>query len=468
MKSVLVLILSIFCSVSFLGAQKVLSFDEYLELVRDNHPIIQQANIDVEKAKMGIRESRGAFDPKLFSYNSQKVFNEKVDKKGKNYYALSNSGLEIPTWFGAKVKAGYEVNDGIYLNPENSMPSEGLTYLGVELPLLQGLIIDERRATLREAQLMEKISVQNRILVSNDVLLNAIENYWKWYYYYNQYQLYVKATERAKVRYQGVRTGFFVGNNSAVDTLEALIQFQNRQITLNDAKLDYAIQSLKLSNFLWDSTGVPLQVGNETQPEQFEQPDFFAKSSVDTLRSGLTAVLDSHPKLTALQYKLDQLEIQKRWKTQKLLPKVKAKYNLLRKDIGFSGFVFDNNYKWGLELNFPILLRKERGILAQTNLKIQSIEYETSLKKLELTNKINSYIFGFENSLMQLDLTTRNAKNYNDLFKAEQIKMSIGGSSLLKLNLREIKLLEANSKMFKTQAKSYTSYYKVLWAEGKL
>jgi hypothetical protein len=46
--------------------------------------------------------------------------------KDTEYYSILNSSFKIPTWYGIEIKAGFEQNEGYYLNPENTVPNAGL------------------------------------------------------------------------------------------------------------------------------------------------------------------------------------------------------------------------------------------------------------------------------------------------------------------------------------------------------
>ena len=99
----------------------------------------------VERAANALLSSRGDFDPALTLDASRKTFD------GKNYYFYTNPELKIPTWIGLNVKAGLENNGGNYLNPEVTKGQS--SYLGVEMPLAKGLVMDKRRAALQQAKL---------------------------------------------------------------------------------------------------------------------------------------------------------------------------------------------------------------------------------------------------------------------------------------------------------------------------
>ena len=85
---------------------KLLSEQDFISIVKKYHPVIRQADINIQKAKADITIARGGFDPSLYLHNDQKTFD------GKNYYNYTNPELKIPTWYGIEVKAGFENNGG--------------------------------------------------------------------------------------------------------------------------------------------------------------------------------------------------------------------------------------------------------------------------------------------------------------------------------------------------------------------
>ena len=90
----------------------VLSLEEYLGYVKKYHPIVKQAYLITSESEINLLKSRGAFDPKLEVDYGRKKF------KDTEYYDKLNAAFKIPTWYGIELKANYENNNGIYLNPE--------------------------------------------------------------------------------------------------------------------------------------------------------------------------------------------------------------------------------------------------------------------------------------------------------------------------------------------------------------
>jgi hypothetical protein len=125
---------------------KVLSLETFLAHVKENHPVALVASNNVLSAEQVVMLAKGAFDPAAFAGIDQKYYN------GTTYYSTISSGIKIPTRLGIDLKATADWNRGDYLNPESRVPSDGLTGLGVEIPVGRGLFTDERRTQLRRAE----------------------------------------------------------------------------------------------------------------------------------------------------------------------------------------------------------------------------------------------------------------------------------------------------------------------------
>ncbi|MCB0641868.1 MAG: TolC family protein, partial [Phaeodactylibacter sp.] len=123
--------------------QGVLDEDKYFELVLQNHPKSLQSALYNEQADFALRAAKGAFDPVLAADWATKQFD------GKQYYSIGNSGLKVPTRFVLAFQAGFLWSDGVYLNPQRTLPDAGQALLGAELPLLNGLFTDAKRTDLR-------------------------------------------------------------------------------------------------------------------------------------------------------------------------------------------------------------------------------------------------------------------------------------------------------------------------------
>ena len=313
---------------------------EFFKIVEKYHPVAKQADLITSNASASIMAARGNFDFKLYSDFRTKQFD------GTTYYNLGNGGLVIPTWYGVDFKLGYEKGIGNYINPENKTGNDGLLFSQISLPVLQGFIIDERRATLKKAKLFESMSTSEKTLLLNDLLYQAGKSYWNWCLSYSNLQVFKNSVTIAQQRFEAIKRTVELGDRPYIDTVEAHIQLQERALSFQQATLDFQNQSLLLSNFLWYENNVPLEITDKLIPVSLP------KDSVEyRLFSESQWIVDTdvtrHPTLTNYEFKIKQLEIDRKFKKDKLKPILNLQYNPLYAPQSYD-FVNFNNYKWGL------------------------------------------------------------------------------------------------------------------------
>ncbi len=429
-------------------SNRLLSFEDYMLRVKTHHPLAIQANLQKQKGDASVLQARGGFDPKAFADVAQKYFDDK------QYYSVADGGLKIPTWFGLEIKGGYEQNQGVFLNPENTTPGTGLWYAGLSLPIGQGLFIDERRAELKQAQLYRESTAAMQNAMMNELLYMAGKTYWDWFMAYNSLKVYEEAYQLAIQRFEGVKQSASLGDKPAIDTLEAGIQVQNRQLGLQQAQLEFANTTALLSVYLWDEGMIPLEVAEGTIPQSANALEPLSVQPAMYLL--LDSLVTGHPELVQYQFKIEQLEIEKRWKKEQLKPIVNLNYNALTEAIQENPLAeySPNNYKWGVSFSMPILLRKERGAVRLADLKIQEAELDIASKTATLGYKAIASLNEWSNTADQVVLYTRTVRDYNGLLNGERQMFEGGESSLFMVNSRELGYINAQLKLIELLAKN--------------
>lgn len=452
-----------------IDSTQVFSLEKYLTWVRAYHPVMQQANLLENKADASLLEARGIFDPKWFGDYEDKSFDQK------NYFRIGEAGLKIPTWFGIDVKMAYLWSNGEFLNPAGNLPTNGQAILGVEFPLLQGLTFDQRRAQVQKARLLKDGNEASRRTIVNDLFLKAIETYWNWAYKNQILQVYKNSLNLAQDRFQLVKASFEQGDKPAIDTLESLIQIQNREIQYTQAEVDFRNTTLELANFLWFENLTPLEVSESLRPEELQADWNFLeeKPNLEFLRT----IADSHPELQSILIKQQQLEIKEKLKREQFKPNLRLNYNFLGNGFDWTdnninesavNNLVTENYKWGVNFSYPLLLRKERGGLELVKIEQLENQYKLGEKQLKISNKINAIYQQLETTFGQINTLERMVQNYSTLLDAEFEKFRIGESSIFLLNSREQKLIEAQMKLNKLQSEFQKLKWKLRGAKGVL
>lgn len=470
-KTMLFLLLCL--SVQWLGGQvtdtvRILPLETFRQRLIQHHPYVAKADLLINSAAAELRSARGGFDPKLYSDWQQKSF------KNTEYYNFSESGLKIPTWFGLELKGAFQTARGTYLNPENNLPAVGQAIAGVKASALRGMLIDERRATLQRARIMQERSVVDRQILLNDLLMEGIAAYWEWWAAYQSWQVYQEVLANAQQRQRAIVASYEQGDKPAIDTLESFVQLQTRMLEVQQAELDFRNAGLQLSNYLWENGEIPLELTDQTIPETPLPNPVDLTGELSNWLSNLDA---QHPELRAYQLKISDLEVSRRLAAEQLKPKLDLEYNFLANGLDFTydqgdattlPYLLTENYKVGISFETPLFLRKARGKLQLTDVKLLDTEYDLRQKRLTTNNKILSYFNAWQTNREQLDLYTQTVANYQQLLNAELRKFGIGESSIFLINSRENKLIDAELKLIKLQAKLPKLETSVRWAAGQL
>ncbi|WP_207493497.1 TolC family protein [Aridibaculum aurantiacum] len=445
-------------------AQEVLTLDNVLDIVRRYHPVARQANLSVDSAEAFRMAVRGAFDPAVYVRNEQKTFD------GKSYYYYTNPEIKIPTWYGLELKAGLENNGGERLDPEVT-PGRS-SYAGLSMPLMKNLLFDRRRASLSQARLLIQQTEADRLNAYNDLLFNAAETYWDWVREYQVFRVLTQAITINRQRLNLVRQSFLGGERAAIDTLEALAQLQSFEFLQSDALLRFRNAAFELSNYLWLENEQPYELPANVIPDTTWSVVRLETYPLPVLEQSLATALATHPKLRSLGFKVDALEVERRLKFQSLLPTFDVHYNFLNKGYqpvkGIGSNMFENNYKYGFVFGLPLLQRQARGEYRIAGIKIEQTSLQVSQVRLEIENKVKSYYNQILQMRQQVRIFEENLQLYMRLLRAEEVRFSIGESSLFLINARENKVLETQQKLQELRAKFFKSLVALQWAMGQL
>jgi outer membrane protein TolC len=427
----------------------ILDYEEFIYWVRMTHPVAEIADLEVDLARRELRMSRGGFDPLLYGNYRTKDF------KDTEYYDALQAGIEIPTWMGVSLQAGYEDNQGVFLNPESTVPGRGLINAGISAQLGSGLLMDDRRAALRQAQIGIEAGENQRQLISNQLYFEATSAYFNWSFAQEALQVAEEALDLANIRYVGVRESYFLGDVPAIDTVEAYTQVLSRLFNVREAQ-NFYVESINLASaYIWSTEGNPVMLPPFIRPKwagDIPSEGIFVPISIEI----------THPELLKLLFKREILDIDRRLAAEYLRPKIELKYNFLTENVLPSSVegdlfpdnaFFENNYNFGAKMSIPIFLREARGKVGMTKIKIDMTEREVENKRALLDAKLASSLVKLENLREQINIFDQNVDLFQILLNGERELFRIGESSLFLINARETKLIESRVKYYELIAK---------------
>lgn len=432
----------------------VLTLEQYLAWVKKYHPVAKQAEWVVERGEATLRRARGGFDPVIEGERTLKTFDDK------NYYTYEDFGLRIPTWFGISGIATFERGQGQFVNPDRSTPADGLYRIGLSLPLGQGLLMDKRRADLRKAQIYREATFIEQQLLLNDLLYEAAQHYWAWQLSFQELQVYDQAVLLSGEVLNGIRQSYVLGDRAAVDTLEASIQLGLWEQKVRETDLKFQENGFKLATFLWDENFRPLELAVGTLPDTSVMA---LKYPVDQL--SLENMVDNHPQVVQYDFKLRQIDIDRRLTLEKFRPKVDLKLYALNQTTN-PALLPIQGQNTGIQVQFPLFLRAERGELQQIKLDRLTTNFDQEIKRNQIRLKAQQAVMQ-QNKLneitaIQFDLVDKTAQ----LLEAEKNRFSTGESSIFILNSREVALVNTRLKLLEASNRVRQNALEQWWIRG--
>ncbi|MFN3909553.1 MAG: TolC family protein [Flavobacterium sp.] len=441
----LVILFSIFISTitgNWLMAQntlpantEVLTLETYLGFVKRFHPVVKQANLQLTAAQAEILQARGGFDPKIEVDYQKKRF------KDSEYFDILNSTFKIPTWYGVEIKAAFDKMDGVFLNPENTLPNAGLASLGIQVPIGQGLFINNRMADLRKAKFFANQTKAERDLEVASILYDAMVAYLDWQRAFQEVEVYDFFLKNAEVRFKGIKDLIQAGDRPAIDSVETKIILRNRELSMEQSFLKFRKATLELSNFLWLENDIPLELQDNLVPENTEEQTLI--NVIIAGDSSLNVNIAQHPKIIAMQNKVDILKVDRRLKGDMLKPRLDLQYNYISEPVLMDQWN-TNNYKIGANFTFPLFLRKERGAYKLAKLKVQDAEWQLDVEQLQLKNKIDYQNQEVVSLKKQLRIAYDLVQDNQTMLESEERLFFFGESSIFLINTRENSLINAN------------------------
>jgi outer membrane protein TolC len=444
-------------SLNFAQDSLKISATEFINVVKNYHPLALKYQLQNKIAEAEITRARGGFDPVL----AGKLGEKNID--GTKYYEQKNVELGIPTWYGIDVHGSYNHLDGQKLN--NSDTKGGLYQFGVTVPLAKNLLYDKRRAMLDQAKFGLKMTEAEQVVLTNDLLLEAENTYWEWVQNYEIYKLRSEIVDINKDRLKLTRKTFEFGEKPAIDTIEALSQLQSFELQQRDAFLNFVKSTQQIQLYLWKDNQQFYELSEMIYPSE-NLNEHLAYSDFEFLINDINSrQINMHRSILYYDQKQNILESERRLKWQSFLPKVDFTYNFFNKENYSADHLplFDHNFQYGLKLEIPVFQREARANYQMAKIKLDQNQLDTNMKIRELDVKIETYKNEIQNYHTQIDLSRNNLLNYRKLLYAEETRYSNGESSLFLINSRENKVIEAQEKFISIRTKFLKSFNKLKW-----
>lgn len=261
--------------------------------------------------------------------------------------------------------------------------------------------------------------------------------------------------QAANQRHLATKARFLGGDRAALDTLESFIQKETRKQQFQDANIENI--KFRIALVAFKNNGNNSSILNKTIVP--DPTTFNVITSIAVLKNEIEKQLQQHPEIIWYQTKADILNIEQKWKKEKLKPKLNLEYNFLNEPTQNSDYYFSTeNYKWGVDFAVPLFLREARGDLKMQQVKILENQNNLVWKRQQILQKIE-YLQNQQNTMRdQFSIAQQNSLNGEKLLQGENIKFNNGESSVFLVNQRENYFLDQQQKALDYEKKWIQSH----------
>jgi len=414
------------------------------------HPLIVAADADVAAGDGQVLAAEGAFDPALKAGTGGEVG---------NYTSIdADAGAQaLLPWLGARVDGGWRLGVGdfpIYAGKDKTSDF-GELQLGVRLPLLRDLLIDDRRAGV-ERQLLEAARRRATADAARlDVQRGAATAWFDWVAAGARLDVARDLLTLAEARDAQLRRRADAGDLPIVEVTDnaRLIAQRRQRLIASERALQRAALTLALS--LRDDDGRPVTPPAEALPRVSALRSLGPAS--DARDALVETALRQRPELVGLRQAVSQSLVDERLADNQLLPglSVGAKVS---QDIGpthepwsSSSTVWNPDPKTrslpdaSVDLRFevPIPQRAARGRAVVAEAAVRKARALQQLLEERITLEVDDARQQRDAALARAAAATVEVEAAEAVLVGERQRFEAGDSTLVVVNLREVALAEA-------------------------
>lgn len=429
-----------------------LTLEAFLARVRDAHPVARQAEAARAQARADLRAARGGFDPSVSASWDYKRF------KGIGYYDELDARLTVPTPWGVDVKVGWERAAGAIINPERKTPGTGLLSAGLSIPIGPRLLTDERRTGVRQAEMAADAADADADAAVVRLLQQAARDWGAWYEADARARIAREGVALARFRLDAVRARVREGDVAAIDSVEALAEWDRRVLAEIDASAALASARLAVTGYLWESNGAASALEPAARP-------VLGASVADGARrvdeAQLARLAREHPSVLAARARWLQAEAQRRLVLTQVLPSASAEVSALGagSSLGSLPALSEaaDDAKAGVSVRIPLFARRELGRLRAAEARTRQLAAERDRVMRDVQLAAERAAIELAAVEAQVAGQARVLAASEVLLAAEQRRFDIGESSLLVVNLRERAVLDERQRAAQLEARRATA-----------
>ncbi|MCB9869576.1 MAG: TolC family protein [Planctomycetes bacterium] len=413
-----------------------ITLDTVLDSVTRRYPPFLRALLQRDLASGRLRQALGAFDTGLKA---------KVEDRLLGYYeaTVAQGMLEQPLATGDTVYGGYRWSDGTLPDYYTDRTQEaGELVLGARLPLLRGRATDGRRAAVRKAQIDIVLAEPDIAQARIGFVRAASLAFFTWEAAGRKLSIARQLLRLAEDRQAGLQRAVerqFLAPIALTDNERLIAQ---RRVFEARAQRAFQSASLALSLYLRGDDDRPVVPGEPNLPAPTPPPSDLASEA----EHDVALAMRRRPEPRQLQLRLDRTATDLALAENDRLPQLDILVEG-RSSLSSGPYRDRENLELfiGGELRLPFQRRAALGKIEQATAELQRLQLEQRFQRERICNEVLDARSAVVAAQTQLASTERNVRLARELVAAEQRAFELGRSDLLRIQLREAQLADAET-----------------------
>ncbi|MBA3858265.1 MAG: hypothetical protein C0507_15280 [Cyanobacteria bacterium PR.3.49] len=418
----------------------------FLSAVDNNYPRLDALDARRRIASARRLEVQGVFDPMLKTMNGYTWMQNTSKFDTLKRVVFNQPVIELPTRSGITLLGTYRFNPRSSQSPFIETGFIGEFGGGVMVPLLRGLIVNERHTTEKVAKLGEPVATQAFSLNRLDILLRASLAYWNWVGTHRKLQVARHLVQLSEFLVSAAQKRSNAGDLPRIQVTEAEEDFQRRTADKIAAELEFKRATYELAVYLFDNNGRPVPFLDELNvPNGWPAPAAFSGQEID---ESVRRAIDRRPELKRIALEREQAKLQLRLARNDLLPQADALYTQ-GYDGGVSGI--GNVFRAQVTFSQPLYLRNARGRIKASQFNIEALNAEETAERQRLVAEVMNAAATLNASYEKYLAVAKQVEKSEAVYTGEKKRFNFGDSTVFLVTQRERQLFDARIKLVDAQ-----------------
>jgi outer membrane protein TolC len=416
-----------------------LQLEQVLQSVLTRYPLYLSTLLERDLASGRLKQAMGSFDTNLTTRLGQL----------RGYYeaTVAEATLEQPLATGDTVYGGYRISDGFLPDyDKNRTQDDGAFVVGARIPLFRDRGFDRRRAGVRVAEIDAELADPTIARARIDYVRAASRAWYEWIAAGRQVRIARDLLQLALDRKAGLEGAVARQLLPAIDVTDNDRLIAQREAFVVRAERRLAEAALLVSLFLRDENDTPIVPGEDRLPPP-DAGDRHARVG-DDADAEIATALRQRPELRRFALLADRAETDRRLADNQTQPNidlvVEATQSLVNNPYNDRQ---ETELFVGGELRLPLQRRDALGRREQATARIRQLQLEERLARDRIVNEVVDARSALTAAEQQLALAQRNVALARQLVEAEQRAFELGRSDLLRIQLREVQLADAETQV---------------------